>query len=127
MAPELHRQYSALETAPGSARRHLTAFLEAHGEAQLVPTASLLVSELVTNSFIHGGEPIHVRVGLFGSVLRVEVDDTGNGHPPTRDPDLHGRGLRLVDALSRDWGLAAHGSRGTTTWFELRSEHEREL
>ena len=126
MAPELHRQYAAVDTAPGSARNHLSAFLHEHEEAALAPVATLLVSELVTNSLLHGGEPIHVHASLMGSVLRVDVDDTGNGHPQPRDPDLNGRGLRIVDDLSTAWGRAPHGSKGTTTWFEMRSLPERE-
>jgi anti-sigma regulatory factor (Ser/Thr protein kinase) len=121
MAPEFHEQYSATNAAPGSARHHITAFLEEHGEAPLIPAAALLVSELVTNSVLHGGEPIDVHARLSGAVLRVDVNDTGNGHPQPGDPDLHGRGLRIVDDVSTAWGMAPHRSSGTTAWFELHS------
>jgi anti-sigma regulatory factor (Ser/Thr protein kinase) len=82
---------------------------------------TLLVSELVTNSVIHGGaprEPIDVRVEV-GPPVRVEVVDRGNGFATARheSDELGGWGLLLVEELSERWGI----SRGRTTrvWFEL--------
>jgi anti-sigma regulatory factor (Ser/Thr protein kinase) len=122
MASESHWQYSALVTAPGAARRHLESFLEQHGERPLVPVATLLVSELVTNSLLHAAAPICVHARLVGPMLRVEVDDAGNGIPKPRDPFLNGRGFPIVAELSNDWGVALHDQRGgQTTWFELGS------
>ncbi|RJL30441.1 ATP-binding protein [Bailinhaonella thermotolerans] len=90
-------------------------------------TVALLVSELVTNSIEHsrsgspGGRVVVVALALAPG-LRVEVhDEGGEGLPALSAADdlaTSGRGLQLVDALSRSWGFSASET-GTTTWFAL--------
>lgn len=74
-------------------------------------TASLLVSELVTNAITHdgvgpGGVMVSVRVAR--GRLRVDVHDTSAALPePERDTPVDaetGRGLLLVDTLADEWG-----------------------
>lgn len=112
-----------LEPEPSSvarARRHCEACLLAWGEAELVDTVSLLVSELVTNVVLHAHTPCELRLER-GERLRVEVSD-GSRRLPTRGslrPEgSSGRGLLLVEALSADSGtvVEAHGKR---VWFEV--------
>ena len=80
-------------------------------------TASLLVSELVTNAVTHDGVGTG-RVGAGGVMmairvargrLRVDVHDTS---PALPEPDMDtpvdaetGRGLLLVDTLADEWGF----------------------
>jgi serine/threonine-protein kinase RsbW len=100
----------------------------AHGavDAGAVETARLLVSELVTNSIVHGaGEsPLEVKVEVETSDagLRVDVTDHGTGfarRPGTDNPDYSGGwGLFLVEELSDRWGIIRNGN--TRVWFELR-------
>jgi anti-sigma regulatory factor (Ser/Thr protein kinase) len=67
-----------------------------------------------------------VRLSLRATDLtfRVEVVDQGSADtkPEVRDEPSHdgerGRGLFLVEALSKEWG-AEPGGRGTKTWFEV--------
>ena len=85
----------------------------------------LLVTELLTNSVRHAGlddgDRIHLRVAARPPELRVEVSDRGPGfepaveEPPSGAPG--GRGLLLVDRLSRRWGVAR--GEGTRVWFDL--------
>jgi anti-sigma regulatory factor (Ser/Thr protein kinase) len=106
-----------------SARRFLRAQLRSWGvgEGDLF-TAALCLTELVTNALIHTHGGCLVRVVLDGSTLRVTVRDGGVGdHDGAPGEDLlavTGRGLRLVDALSRRWG-SERDQPGTTVWFEL--------
>lgn len=86
--------------------------------------ATLLVSELVTNSLRHATGPIGVRlvrpVGLR-DVLLVEVSDPLPDPPRERvahPEDESGRGLQLVAHSSRRWGTRP-GDAGKTVWFEL--------
>lgn len=84
-------------------------------------TAVLLLTELVTNALRHGEDTIRVRASVRGSNLRLAVRDTSHRMPTVQslDPtETSGRGLRLVDALSDDWGVKAH-QRGKTVWFDL--------
>jgi hypothetical protein len=80
----------------------------------------LLVSELVTNSVIHGTGPIQLRARISAPTLRVEVHDTDPARPNMRQPDLSGRGLHIVDALATAWGVDEMVAHGKSTWFELR-------
>ncbi|MFB8114441.1 ATP-binding protein [Streptomyces sp. NPDC055962] len=84
----------------------------------------LCVSELATNALVHGVPPGRVfRVRLTcGSVLRIEVHDSGDGH--VREPvdpgplDEHGRGLALVGALADAWGVGKRDP-GKIVWCEF--------
>lgn len=72
----------------------------------------LCVSELATNAYLHGVPPgrgfrLYVFQAEDGGV-RVEVHDSGDGHPAARAPGVEaetGRGLLLVSALADDWGV----------------------
>ena len=121
MAQELDQRYPPLAPAPRRARRDIAAYLDEQGLAQLVPIAALLVSELVTNSLIHAGGAIGVRARLVQQALHVEVDDRSPELPSRREPDVGGRGLRIVDALATEWGVVVlRDNQGKSTWFELR-------
>ena len=81
----------------------------------------LIVSELVTNAVRHGPEkPISLRVSRHGDSVRGEVSDQGDGtiaiSRTAEDYVNGGFGLRLVEAVSRDWGVE-EGS--TRVWFEV--------
>lgn len=86
----------------------------------LVDTAELLVSELVTNALRYGEGEIRLRL-LRDRTLVCEVWDAGLVQPRrrrARDTDEGGRGLQLVGMLSAAWG-ARRTPRGKTVWFEL--------
>lgn len=93
---------------------------------ELVDTAQLLVSEVVTNALVHAGTPIdfHAFVGEAG--LRVEVSDGSTQAPsPRRYAGMAGtgRGLRLLQQLGDSWGTVPHPA-GKTVWFELDRDDE---
>jgi anti-sigma regulatory factor (Ser/Thr protein kinase) len=92
---------------------------------ETIETASLLVSELVTNSLRHGNAILNasvvLRISQHDGVIRIEVVDWGQGFEYHRrsvpsDP-AGGWGLYLVEQLSSRWGI----ERGTpnVVWFEL--------
>jgi anti-sigma regulatory factor (Ser/Thr protein kinase) len=110
--------------APGRARGAVKEAL-AGSPRETIETASLLVSELVTNSLRHGHAVLNasvvLRIGRSDGVLRFEVVDWGQGFEYQRrdEPLDHagGWGLYLVEQLSSRWGI----QRGTpnVVWFEL--------
>jgi hypothetical protein len=103
----------ALEGAVPSARAHLRQLLWEWGQAELGQDASVVVSELVTNSVAASAElrpavaPVLVWLGSDRHCVLVAVADASS-HPPVRlnlSPDADGgRGLALVEALSSRWG-----------------------
>jgi anti-sigma regulatory factor (Ser/Thr protein kinase) len=118
------QEFPADTSASPLARRVLSTWLHTWGVTDdLVETAQLCVSELVTNAVIHAGTAARVTARLDDERLLVLVQDHGNrgaarraeAHNPT---DISGRGLMLVEALSSAWS-AEHSADGTTVWFEL--------
>ncbi len=126
---------AALSSAAFWARRHTEEVLRKCGlPAEVVETADLVVSELVTNAVtatagggldeteqrLYEQKPnalpyqrvaalgvIQLRVSCDHRSALVEVWDGGPGFPLRRDPAadaLGGRGLMLVDSLCRRWG-----------------------
>jgi anti-sigma regulatory factor (Ser/Thr protein kinase) len=89
-----------------------------------VEAALLVVTELLSNAIEHGCPPVRLRVSVRGSVVRVEVHDTGPGAPQEQPHDLHrlrGRGLYLVEALSTRWGWTRDPT-GKTVWTDIAAE-----
>jgi anti-sigma regulatory factor (Ser/Thr protein kinase) len=117
--------FPAEPDAARAARAAVRARLRAWDLDSLADLATLLVSELVTNSLRHATGPIGVRLvrrpaGLSG-VLLVEVSDSLPDPPRervARPDDESGRGLQLVAHSSRRWGTRP-GEAGKTVWFEL--------
>ncbi|HSP39017.1 MAG TPA: ATP-binding protein [Frankiaceae bacterium] len=89
----------------------------------VVDTALLLVSEVVTNAVRHAvGSPLIIGVETE-PVLMVSVEDASPEPPVHDDAALDaesGRGLGLVDALATTWGWH-RSSPGKVVWFELGS------
>ena len=111
-----------LPTSPFWARRYTRFFLDScrgisEGTAE---TAELLVSELVTNAVRFADDPVRtlpyseradaslisLSIRHFREGLLIEVYDT-DSNPPIRsradEEAENGRGLMLVDALSKEW------------------------
>ena len=115
-----------LPGAPSSvptARRFVESILTSWGHPEQGWTAALLVSELSANCTLHARTDFTVRVELSGEQVRLQVTDGSLRAPAVRDygaTATTGRGLRLVDELSNQWGVDLHDD-GKTVWVELRS------
>jgi anti-sigma regulatory factor (Ser/Thr protein kinase) len=106
--------------APSVARGFLRASASGALRADQVDTASLLVSELVSNAVLHGEGEITLGVSLRPDALRVEVSDQGDAFAPeSRGPEARatgGWGLHMVSMLSSRWGISGECAR---VWFEV--------
>lgn len=98
--------------------------------AAVADDALLVVSELVTNAVLHGGdggaeEVVSLRIEHCGDELVVEVTD-GTSSPARLKTagasETGGRGLLLVTRLANDWGVS---DKNRTTWARL-STHPQE-
>lgn len=104
-----------------AARRHVASTIGEGPLADLVETASLLVSEVVTNAVLHAGTQIELTCGVEDGALCVEVRDRSTVAPSLRHYDAGastGRGLGLVELLADGWGVEAD-EQGKTVWFLL--------
>lgn len=91
---------------------------------EMVYTARLLVTELVSNAVLHGRGTVLVTVARGHGGVRVEVHDESPQLPVVvhRSPMAeHGAGLRLVSAMAGSWGteLLGDGRPGKRVWFTL--------
>ncbi len=105
------------------ARRLTLVQLAAWALHEFADDAELLVSELVTNALQHAGGPIRLTLSLCSAdrAVRCEVADEDPGQPrvcATDGDDESGRGLHLLDLLSRCWG-STRTAAGKVVWFEL--------
>src|SRR3954464_6386917 len=81
------------------------------GAEDLLDSASLIVSELVTNAVVHAGTPARLVLRLRGGELRLEVEDQHPARMISVVPELlsehvdHGRGLLITSSLSSGWGV----------------------
>jgi serine phosphatase RsbU (regulator of sigma subunit)/anti-sigma regulatory factor (Ser/Thr protein kinase) len=92
-------------------------------EPEVVQVVALLVSELATNSVHHASAGFTLDIERGRERIRVAVSDAGPGTPEMRSPEPvepSGRGLRIVEALSEEWGCSkAPDGVGKTVWFEV--------
>lgn len=103
------------------ARALVTEELLRWGEGDLVETATLCVSEIVTNALLHAGTAVQLDIELHPSTVRVEVRDGGAAPPERVEADVesvHGRGVAIVELLSDAWGVEPSDT-GKCVWFEL--------
>jgi serine phosphatase RsbU (regulator of sigma subunit)/anti-sigma regulatory factor (Ser/Thr protein kinase) len=103
-----------------TARRFTAQALAAEPD-HVVEDAEQLVSELVTNAILHGAAPVTVRLLRAERGVRVEVEDASRAFPVLSRPStdtMTGRGLSLVAALAREWGVTESPG-GKVVWAEL--------
>ena len=108
------------------ARRFVRERLDGWGLEHLVDTVTMLVSELATNAVLHARTAFAVQVSREGKFLRVGLFDHSAAVPRARRYGVDsttGRGLRLVDTLSADWGVDRQAD-GKTIWFQVPIEAE---
>jgi anti-sigma regulatory factor (Ser/Thr protein kinase) len=123
-------ELGSLPTVVGCARGHARLVLAEWRLTDLVDDAAVLVSELVTNALkaswrLEGSPPIVLRLLADDRRLVIEVWDQavkGYDLTPRHDPSAeHGRGLAVVNALSKQWGVRRPGRSFKVVWCELEA------
>jgi len=107
-------------TSASRARSLIRRPMRRWGLTELIPTAELLVSELVTNAVRYAQGKIGLRLILERGLV-CEVLDESAALPRLRHPDdsdERGRGLQVVSQLAQRWG-ARRAAAGKVVWCEL--------
>ena len=121
-------------SSAASARRWIAEVLSRWELEDLIDTAALLTSELVTNAVIHANTRPSVSAAVAEGVLEIGVRDNGlhpaplpssssSTEPPIDEETLRaetGRGLLLVDRLVDEWGTTRLQP-GNVVWFRLNA------
>ena len=92
------------------------------GAERVVDDAALIAGELLANARQHGMPPVSVCVRGAADHMRIEVTDASPRTPIRPTPsavNMTGRGLALVQALSRQWGVDRHPNGSKTVWTEV--------
>jgi Signal transduction histidine kinase len=96
---------------------------------EVAEVATLLVSELATNSVRHAATEFTVSIDRDPDGIRIAVTDAGDAQPRLRSPgplEHSGRGLQIVSALADDWGVTEMVDRpGKTVWFVVAVPPDR--
>jgi len=88
----------------------------------MVPDAAVVASELTDNMVCHARSDGWLRLDLRSNMLTIAVADADSRLPQLRVPGIRGvggRGLLLVDRLSRMWGTASQLPVGKVVWAVL--------
>jgi anti-sigma regulatory factor (Ser/Thr protein kinase) len=122
MSDASRERLAAHPTSVGAARRLVRAATARAVPPELVETAELLVSELVTNAVVHAGTPVEIGVAVLEDLTVMVTVSDGSPHVPvTRDyaeTASTGRGLVLVQELADHWGVDLTPA-GKSVWFCL--------
>lgn len=107
------------------ARHFVAEHLDQHDLSYLTDDVQLVVSELATNALVHARTPFTVSLEALERSVLLMVEDGSTGGPAQRDPqdrEVGGRGLMIVQVLSRDWGVSVNAGSGKSVWavFDTR-------
>lgn len=119
-----------LDDQPDAARvgrRFVQEQMAIRGASAFADDGALVAAELLANAAQHGRPPIGVCVSGAGEQIRIEVSDA-SPRPPVRLSknltNMTGRGLALVEAVSRGWGVKPGKDGGKIVWASLGPSDE---
>lgn len=111
----------------GVGRRLVAEALEDWGLEDLIYTASLLTSEVLTNSVLHARTAMLLTVQRAGpEAVTIAVHDGSTLMPRQRRHSRDattGRGLQLVEQLAQTWGVDTRHD-GKTLHFTISAESD---
>ncbi len=108
-------------TAPRASRDFLTRTLMSWRLDGVIAAASLVISELVTNSTMHAESDMVLSIAWNQGALRLTVRDNSPLPPHQRHTalSLNGRGLTIVAGLARAFGVLPTADGGKVVWAVL--------
>ncbi len=107
--------------SPARGRRFVRDVLLSCALPELVDTAVLLASELITNAVLHGRSEVELTVEITRAGVKVSAADLNSRMPVMQSTDslaLDGRGIAIVNLLANQWGVTAT-EEGKVVWFCL--------
>jgi hypothetical protein len=124
-APQPRQRQMPLPCNPSSprlARQLIKQTCQEWSIPEVLPDAVVVASELTENMVQHARSEGQLRLKLRRNLLSIAVADADPRPPQLRLPGLNaagGRGLVLVNRLSRTWGTASRLGSGKVVWAVL--------
>ncbi|MET8165304.1 ATP-binding protein [Streptomyces sp. NPDC005329] len=122
------RMFPGLAWQVAEARHFVAALLEEE-QSNLVDDAVLVVGELAANAVQHSRSGWYrgwflVVIGFSDDLVRIEVIDQGGDEEPmlrsvTSPVEEGGRGLMIIAACAKDWGVKDRPSGARCIWADL--------
>jgi anti-sigma regulatory factor (Ser/Thr protein kinase) len=112
-------EFDADAASASTAREFVSRHLVDHGLVGLVEDVRLVTSELATNAMRHAGTPFRLTLQRDDNCVLLTVRDGSPALPApvvAQDEDDGGRGLRIVDVLSWDWGVTSANGVAKSVW-----------
>ncbi len=109
--------------AVSAVRRFVTGVLRLWHEDDLVPDGALVATELASNAIRHADSPFRISVDRAVGVVCIAIQDATTAPAQRRQAAIDadgGRGMAIVEALSRRWGCDDLIG-GKVVWAELVS------
>jgi hypothetical protein len=113
------------QAAPRLAREFLNRTLLRWRLGPIIPSASMVLSELVSNATMDASKDIDLSITWDHGALRLTVRDDGAELPrqPYSHLDSHGRRLSVVALLSRAFGALPTAGGGKVVWAVVDATH----
>jgi anti-sigma regulatory factor (Ser/Thr protein kinase) len=109
-------------TSAREARAFVRMALADRVSAAVLQDVLLVASEVVTNVIRHARTPLTVNLEIHSDVVRVVVTDGavpfGNRDAMADDDAESGRGIGIIAAICRDWGVGDTPI-GKSIWAEI--------
>jgi anti-sigma regulatory factor (Ser/Thr protein kinase) len=115
------RLFLVAPTAPQDVRSFVRSVLDGWGAHSRDGEAEIVASELATNAVRHARSPFVITLTRGSETIRIAVRDTSFERPVhiVRDNcELGGRGVRLVAALAKEWGVVDEVD-GKSVWADV--------
>jgi anti-sigma regulatory factor (Ser/Thr protein kinase) len=120
-----HETVLAAEPISASRARAFVCFhLIEHHRQYMIDDVRLVVSELATNAVVHGKTPFILTLQEDNRVVLLTVQD---GSASVPDPaaanslDNGGRGLSIIDLVSRTWGVTTGPAGTKSVWASFKT------
>ncbi|HWL99145.1 MAG TPA: ATP-binding protein [Nocardioidaceae bacterium] len=126
-----HETVLDAEAISASRARDFVSFhLVEHHLRYLIDDVRLVVSELATNAVVHGRTPFIVTLQEDDDQVVLLTMQDGSASVPVRSAanglDTSGRGLAIVEHVSRDWGVTPGPDGTKSVWAAFATTHTRE-
>ncbi|MFL6239767.1 MAG: ATP-binding protein [Actinomycetes bacterium] len=118
---QVSRAFAADPVSVAEARKFVVSAASDLGIADLDWELRQIVSELATNAVLHARTAFTLTITTTETLVRVEMRDASPRRVQSRSYDADastGRGMQLIQTLSRAWGVETDGD-GKTVWAEL--------